>query len=537
MSACRSLTKYLFYFFNNDSVDNKQEGSVVTTQANPINENPSFPDFVRSVVGSIAKKSTGDLIAEVRLYNAHAREINRLKSLLIAEKKSDIRESITKQINDHLMVSNCDRYGMLGILLGVETDPDIRKEIIERILNGYNHFQNRLNENDPRAFEVFKVANTLAMGGSFLLKNEKTPEVLRCFLACEKTHSAFAAHFLILDSSQERMALIRRVRELWSFENDLPVLPFRFLKEVVDKITSEEAKQFLPYLADARTRGYKGYYWLPTQVWSVAMQMRDLNLVTMAELEDQGVLELGLDRDALKKNIITRKREAQVNTTLSEWEKILEDEIKAKEDAQKKFSISQVESLERAVCCEGNDGVLSLLMDCILKGENSKELKDYLSKNKIDEISGVELTGLSLFCPPMSFALSRVFKKGYPFAKLETKKKLKEFLLRQLIFLYKNVEGYQMESMLEILALPDLLRFVMTNMQSDDERMQYFTDLKTQREVAIKGKGETYTNITIELLVHCVRLHRAEQYLQRVVSLPESTDINVPKKISNIVKG
>ncbi len=57
MSACRSVTKYLSYFFKHEASDSKQEDPITTTQANPmIKQNKSMIDFVREYTWDVIEK-------------------------------------------------------------------------------------------------------------------------------------------------------------------------------------------------------------------------------------------------------------------------------------------------------------------------------------------------------------------------------------------------------------------------------------------------------------------------------------------------
>jgi hypothetical protein len=183
MSACRSLIKYLFYFFNHEASDNKQEGSLVATQVKPTTEqHKSWPDFVRELVKE--RSRCNDMMAEVKAFNAHTREIKKLGAFLNAEKKPEVRDKINKEIHELLKLrhsfSDVGYGGEIGLLLSIETNTDIRKEIIERIQ--YDRECDVIDRVHLSSWLRPEVLRALILGGRFLLEDEVSQELLRSIL-------------------------------------------------------------------------------------------------------------------------------------------------------------------------------------------------------------------------------------------------------------------------------------------------------------------------------------------------------------------
>ncbi len=502
MSACRFVSKCLFRFFNEASDDKPEELVAIPSihdAFEEIEQRKSMLDFVRDYAGNV--------IARVRSDNAESREVVRLNSLLESEKNPEIYDNIKKEKEKFdrrpRWYMSFKAIASVSLLLGVETDSRVRNELIEWIENKRKD----------------KHGNSFYIALCFLSKSEITEGMSKSLLSYSGSFvSGTVLRFNTLDDENKRMGLINELLRARD-PNLAHIIPF--LAEVIDRLSLAEAERFLPFLSSTLRLHRKEHEYLRRYASNIIEQMRDLNYVTVDEFCGHGIR-------------LEPVNKIDVRIEIVKWEELLKNEIKSTNSEPRKFSRSEINLLARVVCHKGNDEVLLLLMEYLVKGKTSKELLNYFSKEH-DFFEG-KPTGFSLYSQSMSFALSRVFKKGYSFASLETKKKMHQFLLDQFVYLYQKAGVSKAEYILKDTEIVGLLKFVMTEMQSESERVQFLNDLITKREAAI-GESECFPNVTIELITHCICLYKNQPRLQAIGSALEDERINFPEGVPEIVKG
>jgi hypothetical protein len=517
MSACRSLTKYLFYFFNHKTSDDKQDESPVTTQVKPVIEpkksEASDVQREKSVVSTqvvneismldFLRSYAGDVIARVQEDNLCYRAIATLDLLLKDEKNPEIRDKIRKETDEHR--KHLERYmsiketSCVPLLLGLETDPGIRIEIIEWI-------QNRMD----------KHSNSLYIAWGFLSESEKTEKMKNKVLFFSKNYpDGMVLRFNVLEDEKQRIAIINELT-CTPRPNLNHIIPF--LADVIENLSSKEARMFLPILGKAfGLYGNEGYNeCLRRQALHIIERMRDLHHVTIDEFRRHKIQ-------------LEPVGEADFKTVIANWVVFLKNILKDFEPLRIKNSLIYL--LAKAVSHSGNDEVLLLLIEYFTKSTTTQELLDYFSR------SNRKLTEFSLYSKSNSLAISQVFKKGYPFASAETKEKIHQFLLDQFIYLHEKV-GTLAWSYLNETGLVDLLKFVMTEMKSEGERVRYLDNLLKKREATLNG-SEASLNPTIPLITHCIHLYnnQLKEKMQVLGSVLDNENNPLPNELRVIIKG
>ncbi len=354
----------------------------------------------------------------------------------------------------------------------------------------------------------------LKAGIYFLLENERSEELVK--------HGLFFGLVAVPDEISRLNEIYRQVA-VWQIEDDekkrkaiieqmihVNAKPRLFLKSIlnwlriaIDRLTSKEVMFFLPYLSFALRN--------PTEDCQVERtlclikQMKESHLITAEDLKQHNI-------------VLEPESQIDIEAIRTLWEELLQAELQPTTASKKEFSVLEVILLEKAMSCRGNDKVFSLLMDCI-------------SKNMLDGKKQLIKGQLSLFSS-LSFALSRVFKKGYPFANSTTKGKIHLFLLSQWSYFCKNASS---DSAIHI-EIIDLLQFVMTNMSHETIRVQYLEKMLQERQQKAGDAWRICDRIIVMLAAHGMRLHQSELKAQPFVSELESDSINFPKEISAIAK-
>ncbi len=517
MSACRFLSNYVLSFFNAAS-DNKPEESVATTQAKPVvNKDKSMADFVRGFVGEVIQKKRQAPLAEEELRKLHAQ----------SRKETDPweREEIERKIK--LALAERKRFSLgdsdwrkLGLLLSIETDPNIRKEIHEDMLMS-----------DKNIRDWRKVAQMIKTAFYFLTEEElkkikesqgSLKESLDQTFRFNQRLDVFEverqyAMLNLIDDKDKRKKIIATIIDIFE-SNFFWIAPLHLLRIAIDKVTHEEVRLFLPLLSTALNAKKVPFRLEPLQIEDLhaqalclVMQIKQLNLVTTEDLE--------------KHNIVLNTEQA--DHALAGWEEILRKEVQS--NAQTKLSVLQITSLEKAVCQNGNDKVLSLLIDCILKNT-------VCDKNK-------RLVSQFTMFSSLSFALSQVFKKGYSFASEETKEKMQAFLLDQFFCPYQMTGSFLLSTNGAIYnEIIDLMQFVMSKMPDESKRVQYLEKVMEKRRMIVKTgeksdqwQWDASDKLIAMLATHGV-LHQYKLKAQALGSVLENDDISFPKEISAIAK-